>query len=193
LSAGVGKLDGHRLISVGGVTRVARGTRPDLLGTIGATTGVILTSGSTIFTPLLSVDGMAMREDGYAEHGGGDPNSGDGFDLRIQPTYYDSLRAFLGADIRQDINLGDFFLQPEARAGYRYDFVSNPEKVKGEFESTGTPFTITGPDPARGNAVLGGSLSATTGAWSIGLHYDYLHGDDGSISQVGTLTLLGRI
>ena len=57
----------------------------------------------------------------------------------------------------------------------------------------GTAFSLTGPDPARGNAVFGGSVAATTGAWSIGLNYDYLRGDDGSISQAGTLTLLGRI
>ena len=194
VNAGIGKLDGKRAITVGGVSRTAEGKRPALLGSIGATTGVILTSGSTVFTPLMSVDGLAMREDGYTEHGGGDPNSGDGFDLNIKSTYYQSLRGFLGADIRQDINLGEFYLQPEARAGYRYDFANGAEKLKGNFVSEPlSGFSLTGPDPARGNAVLGGSLSATTGAWSIGVHYDYIRGDDGSVSQAGTLTLLGRI
>ncbi len=41
--------------------------------------------------------------------------------------------------------------------------------------------------------MLGGSLASTTGAWSIGVNYDYLRGNNGSISQEGTLTLVGRI
>jgi hypothetical protein len=194
ISAGVGQLDGKRTISVGGVTRTADGKRDALLGAIGMTTGVILTTGSTVFTPLVSLDGMAMRENGYSEHGGGDPNGGDAFDLNVQNTYYDSARGFVGADLRQDINLGDIYLQPEARAGYRYDFLSDATKLKASFASTpGTGFTLTGPDPDKGNIVLGGSLATTTGAWSIGVNYDYLRGNNGSISQVGTLTLVGRI
>jgi outer membrane autotransporter protein len=203
VSAGVGQLDGKRALTLDipqsdGTTttlsRVAEGKRATLLGALGATTGVILTTGSTVFTPMLSVDGLAMREEGYAEHGGGDPSGGDAFDLSVSPAYYSSLRGFLGADVRQDVNLGDFYLQPEARAGYRYDFLSNPEKLKASFASTpGTDFTLTGPDPSRGNIVLGGSLASTTGAWSIGVNYDYLRGNNGSISQEGTLTLVGRI
>ncbi|MFL5236094.1 MAG: autotransporter domain-containing protein [Rhizomicrobium sp.] len=194
LSAGVGKLDGRRHIDVSGVTRTAEGKRDSLLGAIGATTGVILTTGSTVFTPMFSIDGMYMKENGYTEHGGGDPNGGDAFDLNVATTYYKSARAFLGADVRQDLDLGDFYLQPEARAGYRYDFIADAQNVKASFAQVpGTAFTLTGPDPASGNAVLGGSLAATTGAWSIGLNYDYLRGDDGSVSQAGTITLLGRI
>ncbi|HEX3664059.1 MAG TPA: autotransporter domain-containing protein [Rhizomicrobium sp.] len=194
LSVGVGQLDGRRHLDVDEITRTAEGKRDTLLGAIGATTGVIMTTGSTIFTPMVSLDGMWMKENGYTEHGGGDPNGGDGFDLSVNSIYYDSARAFAGADVRQDIDLGDFYLQPEARAGYRYDFLANAPKVGASFASTpGTDFSLTGPDPAKGNVVLGGSLSATTGAWSIGLHYDYLRGDDKSVSQAGTITLVGRI
>lgn len=194
ISAGVGELDGRRLLQVSGVDRAADGKRAALLGSIGATTGVILTMGSTVFTPMMSLDGLAMREEGYTEHGGGDPTSGDAFDLKVSPNYYDSARAFIGADVRQDLNLGDFYLQPEARAGYRYDFLANAEKVKASFASTpGTDFSLTGPDPAKGNLVLGGSLATTTGAWSVGVNYDYVRGDQGSVSQEGTITLVGRI
>lgn len=196
LTAGVGQLDGKRLLqfqipqsdgSTQTFTRLAEGKRDALLGAGGFTTGVILTSGSTVFTPELSVDGLAMREDKYHETGG------PGFGLDVQPVYYQSVRAFLGADLRQDINLGDFYLQPAARAGYRYDFLANPEKVHAAFEGTGVPFSLTGPDPTQGTAVAGASLSATTSAWSLGLNYEYLRGNDGSVSQEGTLTLIGRI
>jgi uncharacterized protein with beta-barrel porin domain len=195
LSVGVGQLDGKRTLDVSGIRRTAEGKRAALLGSVGATTGVILTMGSTIFTPLVSLDGLAMREEGYTEHGGGDPTSaGDAFDLKVAPTYYDSARIFAGADLRQDLNLGDFYLQPEGRAGYRYDFISDAEKVKASFASTpGTNFTLTGPDPAQGNLVAGGSLAATTGAWSIGVNYDYIRGNNGSVSQEGTISLVGRI
>jgi hypothetical protein len=194
IAAGVGQLDGKRTITVGGVTRTAEGKRDTLLGTIGMTTGVIMTTGSTVFTPQISLDGLAMKENGYTEHGGGDPTGGDAFDLNVKSAYYESARGFVGADVRQDLNLGDFYLQPQARAGYRYDFLANAPKLNASFASTpGTDFTLTGPDPDKGNVVLGGSLATTTGAWSVGVNYDYLRGNNGSISQVGTLTLVGRI
>ncbi|HSC18603.1 MAG TPA: autotransporter outer membrane beta-barrel domain-containing protein [Rhizomicrobium sp.] len=195
VSAGVGQLDGKRVLQVDDVTRVAEGKRATALGAIGATTGAILTSGSTIFTPLISVDGLLGREEGYTEHGGGQTGGGgDAFDLAVKPVYYDSARIFGGLNVRQDLNLGDFYLQPEARAGYRFDFLSNAEKVTAAFAGTpGTQFTISGPDPDRGNVVLGGSVAATTGAWSIGINYDYLRGNNGSVSQEGTLSLIGRI
>ena len=194
ITGGYGHLDGKRYLSVGGVSRVAEGKRNTLLAAGGLTTGVILTSGRTVFTPLVSVDGLTMREDGYSEGGGGAKNGGgDGFDLKVSPAYFHSVRGFAGADLRQDINFGDFFLQPEIRGGYRYDFAASPEKLTAEFISTGDSFTLTGPDPDKGNAVRGASLSATTDVWSVGLHYDYLRGQNGSVSQTGTVTLVGRI
>ena len=53
--------------------------------------------------------------------------------------------------------------------------------------------TITGPQPTKGNVLAGASVSATTGAWSIGLNYDMLSGSNGSMTQVGTVSLVGRI
>ena len=58
-----------------------------------------------------------------------------------------------------------------------------------------TSFSITGPDPARANLVGGGGIAITTGAWSIGLSYDYQRGvgGTGGTNQTGLLTLVGRI
>jgi autotransporter-like protein len=145
--------------------------------------------------PQLDVDALTSREEAYTENGGG-----EGFNLRVQPYYANSLRAFLGADIRQDVNFGDFYLQPELRAGYRYDFVDGATKLKANFASVDTlngqainQFTIEGPDPGRGNVVLGGGVATTTGAWSIGVNYDYVRGGNGPTEQTGIITLLGRI
>jgi hypothetical protein len=212
INVGYGNLDGKRFFDFGGVTREAEGQRAAALLSGGATAGVAMTSGGTVIMPQISVDALTMREEGYAESNNGATadDAADGFDLRLHQSYAQSLRAFTGLDIRQDLNLGDFFLQPEARLGYRYDFVDGADKLQAEFvcstvtaSATETPcaaapFSITGPDPARGNFIAGGTIATTTGAWSIGLSYDYLRGVGGptakdTISQSGTLTLLGRI
>ena len=177
--------------------------RPGLTGSAGFTTGVILAYGATTFTPQLSVDGMTMREEGYTEsHPTASPGNGKGFDLSVSSYYANSLRVFLGADVRHDLDFGDFFIQPDVRAGYRYDFINDPTNVKAHFanispDASGTipgpNFNIEGPDPSQGNFVVGGSLSATTDSWTIGLNYDFVRGTNGATTQVGTVHLLGRI
>lgn len=201
LNVGYGHLVGKRTFPIpdaDGKIRVAEGKRSAELASGGFTTGVIFNSGGTVFIPQLSVDALTMRQEGYTESGGG-----AGMDLHIQPSYANSVRAFLGADLRQDLKIGSYFLQPEARVGYRYDFLSGAEKLKALFAgdpATGvapspTSFSITGPDPAKGNLVVGGGLAVTTDAWSIGVNYDYLRGvgGTGGIDQTAMLTLVGRI
>jgi hypothetical protein len=104
--------------------------------------------------------------------------------------------------VRYDLDLWDFYLQPEGHAGYRYDVFNDPVKLKAAFAyantTGGTPvpgdqFTITGPDPAQGNFVLGGSLASTTDTWTLGLNFDFVKGSNGIFEEVGTLNLLGRI
>ena len=50
-----------------------------------------------------------------------------------------------------------------------------------------------GPDPDSGNAIAGLSLGASTDTWQLGVNYDWIRGNNGSTTQVGMLTLLGRI
>jgi hypothetical protein len=159
----------------------------------GLTTGAILKYGATTITPKIAFDGLTMRENGYTETGGG-PVGGDGFDLAVGPSYSNSLRAFVGADLRQDVDVGSFFLQPEARIGYRYDFLSDPQKVTANFVTLpDNPFTITGPDPSQGNIVAGASLAASTDTWSLGVSFDWVRGSNGATQQAGQFHLVGRI
>ncbi len=177
--------------------------RPGLVGAVGMTTGAILAYGSTTFTPQLSLDGMTMREEGYTEThpGTSATGNGKGMDLQTQSYYASSLRAFIGTEIREDLNLGDFFVQPDVRVGYRYDFLNDPTKLKVNFADVGTnttatpgpTFTLVGPDPAQGNFVAGASIAATTDAWTLGANYDFVRGTNGATTQVGTIHLLGRI
>jgi hypothetical protein len=176
--------------------------RPGLVGSGGFTTGVILAYGSTTFSPEVSVDGMTLREEGYAEtHPGTAPGNGQGFDLTVKSYYANSLRMFMGADVREDLDFGDFFIQPDVRLGYRYDFINDPTRLQAQFSNVpvagvatpGQLFTIEGPDPSQGNFVAGASLSATTDAWTLGANFDFVRGTNGATTEVGTLHLLGRI
>jgi len=204
LTAGYGDLSEHRFITVGNpatntlVSRQANSKRSSALAALGMTTGANLVYGSTTITPNIALDGLTMREEGYTETGGGTTN-GDGFDLHVNPVVMGSLRGFVGVNARQDVNFGSFYMQPELRVGYRYDFLADRIDLTASFPSvTGTgpgtgEFTITGPQPTKGNVLAGASVSATTGAWSIGLNYDMLSGSNGSMTQVGTVSLVGRI
>ncbi|MBV9331004.1 MAG: autotransporter domain-containing protein, partial [Alphaproteobacteria bacterium] len=128
------------------------------------------------------------------ETGGGQTPIQDGFDLKIAPYYATSLRTFIGADSRIDVDLGDFLLQPEARLGYRFDFLNNPVHIHGAFVGDPTDtFSISGPDPSRGNVVAGATLGASTETWSLGANFDWVRGSNGSSVEVGTFSLLGRI
>lgn len=180
----------------------ADGKRPGLVGSAGFTTGVILAYGATTISPEVSVDAMTLREEGYTEsHPSTAPGNGNGFDLSTKSYYANSLRAFIGADLRQDLDLGDFFLQPDVRLGYRYDFLNDPTKLKAQFSNVpvnginqpGPLFTIEGPDPSQGNLVAGASISATTDAWTLGANFDYVRGSNGATTEVGIIHLLGRI
>ena len=105
----------------------------------------------------------------------------------------------MGSDFKYNFDLWGATVSPEARIGYRYDLVNTPEKLKAGFVSTGgltapnNTLTFVGPDPDSGNTVAGLSLGAGTDTWSLGVNYDWIRGNNGSTSQVGTLTLLGRI
>ena len=218
IDVGYGHFDGKRFINLdipagsGAYTVYTREADNKHAGTLlsgGFTAGAMLAYGGTTIMPQWSVDGLLMREEGYTEYNPGttptcvtSTSVCDGFDLQIQPYYAKSLRTFLGVDARHDINLGDFYLQPELRLGYRYDFLSDPVKLKAAFaysDITGTkpvagaPFEVTGPDPAKGNFVLGGALSATTDTWTLGTTFNFIRGTNGTLEEVGMVNLLGRI
>ena len=207
LTLGYGNLKGKRFVdlTIPGTTvsastafsREADSKRAALLASLGATLGVNLHSGGFSAIPQISLDGLTMREEGFTETGGG-----NGFDLAVTPYYANSLRVFLGSEFREDINVGDFYLQPSARLGYRYDLLNDPVKLRAAFadiapnttgNQPGNTFTIQGPDPSRGNYVAGLNLGATTENWTIGLSYDFVRGSNNATEQVGTISLLGRI
>jgi hypothetical protein len=203
VDVGLGNITGKRFLIIPNpadltgaplAAREADSKSAALLGALGATTGAVFNWGDLFLMPEMSLDGMAMRQEGYTETGGGNGGNGDGFDLKTSPYYANSLRTFLGADSRIDLDLGDFLLQPEARLGYRFDFLNDPVKVRAAFVADPTDtFEIVGPDPSRGNVVAGAAIGASTDTWSMGVNFDWVRGSNGSVEEVGTFTLLGRI
>jgi hypothetical protein len=199
IDVGYGSFDGKRTLVIGTQGRVADGKRAGLLGSLGGTTGLFLNYGGYQVMPEISLDVMSMREEGYTESGGG-----DGFDLQIAPYYANSARTFLGMDTKRSFDVWGASVSPEARLGYRYDFITAPVKLKAAFASAGSDtltglnspgaaFSFIGPDPDTGNFLAGFSLGAGTDTWHLGINYDWIRGNHASTTQVGTLTLLGRI
>jgi hypothetical protein len=194
LTAAYGNFDENRFIDVGGLTRDATSKRPGAMLALGANTGVTLHYSGIEVDPHVSLDGLTLREEGYQE-----ANGGPGLDLDVAPYFANSLRGALGADVKGNISLWGFDLTPEARLGYRYDFLQQAVKIKAAFEATGgrstagNTMTFIGPDPDTGNAIAGLSLGAHTDTWELGLNYDWVRGNNGSTTQVGILTVLGRI
>jgi hypothetical protein len=139
------------------------------------------------------MDAMTLREEGYQE-----ANGGSGFNLDVAPYFASSLRGAVGTDIKGTLEMFGVNLTPEARLGYRYDFLQQAVKINAAFASTGgrstagNTMTFIGPDPDSGNAIAGLSLGAGTDVWQLGINYDWVRGNNASTTQVGTITVLGR-
>ena len=96
LNLGYASLDGNRFMEIGDQVRDAQGKRAALSGSGGINAGAIFKFGGVQLVPHISLDGLAMREEGYTE-----ANGGDGLDLQVAPYYANSLRVFAGSDFRR--------------------------------------------------------------------------------------------
>ncbi len=194
VSAAYGDFSEIRALDVGGLVRDATSKRPGAMLALGANTGAMLKYSGFEIDPHISLDAMTLREEGYQE-----ANGGPGFNLDVAPYFASSVRTAVGADIKTNISIWNFEITPEMRLGYRYDLVQDAVKIKAAFESTGgrgtagNTMTFVGPDPDSGNAILGLSLGAHTDTWQVGVNYDWIRGNNGSTTQVGIITVLGRI
>jgi outer membrane autotransporter protein len=194
VSAAYGDFSETRVLNVGGLVRDATSRRPGAMLALGANTGAMLKYSGFEIDPHVSLDVMTLREEGYQE-----ANGGPGFSLDVAPYFASSVRTAVGADFKTTISIWNFELTPEARLGYRYDLLQDAVKIKAAFESTGgratagNTMTFIGPDPDKGNAIVGLSLGAHTDTWQLGVNYDWIRGNNGSTTQVGIITVLGRI
>jgi hypothetical protein len=194
ISAAYGQFNTLRPLTLSGGTRIAESKHAGVMGAMGAKTGLMMRFLGIDTDPYVALDGLTLREEGYTEHGGG-----TGMNLQVGSYFANSLRTALGVDFKKTVPIWGFEITPGARVGYRYELLNQPVKVKAAFESTGglatagNILTFVGPDPDRGNTLLGFSLGAGTDTWHLGVNYDWLRGSNGSTTQVGTISVLGRI
>ena len=194
ISAAYGSFQETRSLNVGGLFREATSKRPGAMLALGVNAGTMLHYAGIEVDPHVSLDGLTLREEGYLE-----TNGGAGLNLDVAPYFASSLRGAIGADLKKTVNVWNFQLSPELRVGYRYDMLQQAVKIKAAFQSTGgrgtagNTMTFVGPDPDTGNAILGLGLGAGTDTWHLGVNYDWIRGNNGSTTQVGILTVLGRI
>lgn len=194
ISAAYGDFNETRSLNIGGLFREATSKRPGAMVAAGANAGTMLHYAGIEVDPHVSLDGLTLREEGYLES-----NGGPGLNLDVAPYFASSLRGAIGADLKKTVNVWNFQLSPELRLGYRYDMLQQAVKIKAAFQSTGgrgtagNTMTFVGPDPDSGNAILGLGLGAGTDTWHLGVNYDWIRGNNGSTTQVGILTVLGRI
>ena len=194
-SAAYGNFTETRSLVVGNLARYATSKRPGAMLALGANAGMIThVLGGVEIDPHVSLDGLTLREEGYTETGGG-----PGLNLAVAPYFASSLRTAVGADVKGTISVFGIDLTPEGRLGYRYDLLHQAVKIRAGFDSTGglgttgNTMTFIGPDPDSGNVFTGLSLGAGTDTWHLGVNYDWVRGNNGSTTQVGTVTVLGRI
>ena len=196
ISAAYGQFNTERPLNLVGATttRFADSKHTGIMGAMGLKTGLMMRFLGIDTDPYVALDGLTLREEGYRESGGG-----TGMNLQVGSYFANSLRTALGVDFKKTLPIWGFELTPGARVGYRYELLNQPVKVKAAFESTGglgaagNTLTFVGPDPDKGNALLGFSLGAGTDTWHLGVNYDWLRGTNGSTTQVGTISVLGRI
>ena len=194
LDVAYGNFSETRELIVGSLVRDAQSKRPGAMLVGGVNAGVVFKKLGMEIAPHISLDGLTLREEGYTETGGG-----SGFNLAVAPYFANSLRTAFGTDFKGSIRAFGIDLTPEARLGYRYDLLHQPVKIRAAFDSTGglgttgNTMTFIGPDPDTGNVFGGLSFGAGTGDWKLGVNYDWVRGNNGSTTQVGTLTVLGRI
>ena len=190
LTAGYGDFNASRDVSVGtALTRTAAADWSGYLAAGGFSTGFMLTYNSVVFMPQFSIDGLYVHEDAYDESGGG-----DGVNLHVEAREQNSVRAYLGFTLRNDIAFENGFIQSALRGGWSQELLDDPLVLDASFVSTtgtGTPFSIDGADPQQGELIGGASLAFAAQSWSLGLNYD-VTASDGLLGHAGVLTLTGR-
>lgn len=188
-NAAYGTFSGERVIRVDGLRRRATGEWSDYLASGGFSTGLILKGGPFVFMPQWNVDALYVRASAYSESGA------FGQDLEIDARSEKSLRSFFGLVIRDNIDLGNGYLEPEIRGGWSYDFLNDPDGVTAAFADVSNPglkFTLTPALPSASRIIGGASLSWAYQSWSLGFNYD-IAASSGALAHSGTVTLTGRI
>ena len=124
-----------RVVNVGGTDYIARGDyhAQDFSFYMGG--GRDCPVGDYTFSPLVSLQYIAYRQDGFEESGG------DGAGLLVDPRNANSLRSRVGGQVRRVYRRGAAKIVPELFAGWAHEYLAN-DPLEARFLGGVTPFSI---------------------------------------------------
>lgn len=152
-----------------------------------ATVGVHLTSGRWFFEPSDQVSIGTLHEGAYAITGTGDLD----LDVAAQHDKLSTNAARLS--LGYSIGRGDGRLLLALRGGYLSQLDRYSPSLTASFVTTGTPFTITSPALASGEAEFGASATLESGGFAIRLAADRQQVADGYSDTSASVTLRLRL
>ncbi|MGZ8416260.1 MAG: autotransporter outer membrane beta-barrel domain-containing protein [Methyloceanibacter sp.] len=168
----------NRSIVYPGVIRIASGDPEADAFLSSIETGYALAlSRSTVLTPLLAMQGIAMAQDEIVESGAGAIN------LLIDDQDTGSAQSLIGAELSQVVPLGLAApLLLKLRAGWGHDFGDLERGFTASFQGLPGAFAIVGPEAPRDAAVVNvlGSLNLRR-SLELYLRYDAAFADDASV------------
>ena len=173
----------NRQVSVGAITRMARGEYKGMQYSAKTTIGFPFQRDSMEVTPLISLEYTHLNLDAYTETGAGALN------LNVDAQKYDFLQLGFGASVRFAGWLGNGRLVPTVRAMWLHDALADRQTLTSSFTGGGGDrFATSAPNAARNSLKLGLSMSYKVGnntTWA--LSYDALL-KDGFLGHAGMLT-----
>ncbi len=139
-----------------------------------------------VATPYLAMQFGTYTQNGMTETTGG-PVA-----LSVGPASATSVVSELGGRLTASLHLAGLTIATEADLGWAHDYASTSRTITAAFVGApGTPFTVSGAEPARDQAIVGlGAATAITRRASVFLRYDgALGGSDNSHAVSGGLRI----
>jgi outer membrane autotransporter protein len=186
-NAGLASFTGHRIVTVGSLSRIADGDWNAYVASGGFSTGYVMNFGAIQIIPQISIDGLYLYQSGYSETGGG-----DGINLNVSKQDMRSVRLFAGVVAQGAFALEEGRLQPQILAGWSHEFESDAPVIDASFQALpGSPFALVGPTSDPSKLIGGASFSYIFNNWTAGLNYDATR-DSGSLAQSATVMLTSK-
>ena len=145
-----------RVITVGGITRTAKGdfNGQELAAYIEE--GYVLTCKKFFIRPMAAIQVTHIRMDDYTETGAGALN------LAVKSRSVDSYLGSVGLRVSRPVKKSDnLFISPEVRMNWTHEFSNDDRAIKTSFAGVpGSSFVVAGDKPVRNNVILGLGINA---------------------------------
>lgn len=166
LNFGLSEYDTKRVINF--ASRTAKGSFDGYQYGAKVGGGYTYDMGSTLVTPMASLQYTRLELDGYTEEGAGGAN------LKVNEQDYDVLTSELGAKLAvKPFEMSGWTVAPEVHAAWLYDMVKDKAEVTAQFTGGTTSFKTEGKDPAEHTAKVGFGVDVANGQdVTVSVNYD---------------------